>query len=345
MTTKTTLNSEELKIFKKIACENDYKILQALGFEFNGSSAVQQECPVHGGDNQTAFSYHFGKCCWSCFTHGCHHKYGNDIIGLVRGLKKISFSDAIDWIQSVIDSDDFADAIVSRNRQELADNKIISDARLSKLDQNHDFIKSRGFSPELCKFFEAGVSTNGKTYHHRLMIPIRNINGNLVGITGRSIFEKNNLGWYFPEKYTIDETYRKLYGKWRHYPKGFNKSIEIYNIHNAASEIKKTGFAVIVEGPFDCWRMHMYGVRNVVAVMGSSLSNRQADLLQSVGANKLGLMMDSDEAGIKAASRIKSLFNSRFSISKILTDNKDPDMLSREDFESQVLPQIQVLTK
>jgi DNA primase len=79
--------------------------------------------------------------------------------------------------------------------------------------------------------------------------------------------------------------------------------------------------------------------------MGSSLSNRQADLLQSVGANKLGLMMDSDEAGIKAASRIKSLFNSRFSISKILTDNKDPDMLSREDFESQVLPQIQVLTK
>jgi hypothetical protein len=56
-------------------------------------------------------------------------------------------------------------------------------------------------------------------------------------------------------------------------------------------------------------------------------------------------MMDSDEAGIKAASRIKSLFNSRFSISKILTDNKDPDMLSKEDFESQVLPQIQVLTK
>jgi len=345
MMTKTILNSEEIKIFKKIACENDYKILQALGFEFNGNSSVQQECPVHGGDNPTAFSYHFGKCCWSCFTHGCHQKYGNDIIGLVRGLKQISFAESIEWIQSVIESDDFNDFSITRNRQEIVSNKVISDGRLSKLDKSHQFIKSRGFTEKVCEFFEAGVSLNGKTYHHRLMIPIRNINGDLVGITGRSIFEKNKLGWYFPEKYTIDETYRKLYAKWRHYPKGFNKSIEIYNINNAADEIKSSGFAVVVEGPFDCWRMHMYGIKNVVGIMGSSMSNRQADLLHSVGAVKLGLMLDSDEAGTKAASKIKSLFNSRFSISKILTDNKDPDMLSLEEFNCKVLPQIKVLSK
>jgi hypothetical protein len=57
------LTSDELKVFKKIACEHDAKILSALGFEINGNINIQSACPVHGGDNKTAFSYHLGKCC------------------------------------------------------------------------------------------------------------------------------------------------------------------------------------------------------------------------------------------------------------------------------------------
>lgn len=344
MTTKTTkkLSSDELREFKKIACENDTKIVQALGFEYAGGSSIQQSCPIHGGDNPSAFSYHFGKCCWSCFTHQCHKKLGNDIIGLVRGVLGLSFQDAITWIQEIINSEKFEPFLVEREQPKIV-NPVLSHDRLKKLDCKHPFIKSRGFTEEIACFFESGVSLFGKTYHHRLMVPIKNQNGDLVGITGRSIFAKNEHGWHYPKNYTISEEFRRLYVKWRNYPKGFNKSIEVYNIHNAKQSIMESGFAVVVEGPFDCWRMHSYGVKNVIAILGSSMSRRQGDILSNNGAKKLALMLDSDEAGIKASLRIKSMFNKEFDVSRILTEQKDPDSVSQEEFDSTIAPQIRAI--
>ena len=124
---------------------------------------------------------------------------------------------------------------------------------------------------------------------------------------------------------------------------GFNKSIEVYNIHNAKQSIKESGFAVVVEGPFDCWRMHSYGVKNVIAILGSSMSKRQSEILLNSGAKKLALMLDSDEAGVKASLRIKSMFNKEFDISRILTDKKDPDSISMEEFHATIAPQIRAI--
>ena len=342
---KTKLTSDELKAFKKIACENDTKILSALGFEVIGSSNIQSSCPVHDGDNQTAFSYHLGKCCWSCFTHGCHRKYGNDIIGLVRGLKKISFQETIDWIQEVIESEEFQQIKVNRSDNTQTFNQPLRDDRLKNLDPLHPFIKSRGFTESICKFFESGVSLKGKTYHHRLMVPIRNINGDLVGITGRSIFEKNLHGWHYPDSFTIDENFRRLFVKWRNYPRGFNKSIEIYNIQNACSSIDESGVAVIVEGPFDCWRFHSYGLKNTVAILGSSMSLNQINMLLKCGAKKLAIALDSDEAGQSAFKRIKNIYGDKIQIYKISMDKKDPDSLTEEEFTKYIVPQIKVLSK
>lgn len=345
MMTKTKLTSDELKSFKKIACENDTKILNALGFEINGNINIQSSCPVHGGDNQTAFSYHLGKCCWSCFTHNCHRKYGNDIIGLCRGLKKTSFQETIDWIREVINSDQFEEVKINREQYNSLYNPPICDKRLEKLDASHDFIKLRRFSEETCKYFESGVSTGGKTYHHRLMVPIRNVAGQLVGITGRSIFDKNNDGWYYPSRFTIDDKFKKLFVKWRNYPKGFNKSIEIYNIDKACATINSTGIAVIVEGPFDCWRLHSYGLKNTVALLGSSMSLNQLALLQKCGAKKLAIALDSDDAGQAAYQRIKNLYGDKIQMSKIFLDKKDPDGLTDDEFNKYVAPQLKVLSK
>lgn len=345
MITKMRLTSDELKVFKKIACEHDAKILSALGFEINGNINIQSACPVHGGDNKTAFSYHLGKCCWSCFTHNCHQKYGNDIIGLCRGLKKMNFQDTIDWIKEVISSDQFEEIKINKEQYNSLHNPLICDKRLKNLDPTHDFIQLRNFSEETCKYFESGVSVSGKTYHHRLMVPIRNISGELVGITGRSIFEKNNDGWYYPSRFTIDDKFKKLFVKWRNYPKGFNKSIEIYNIDKACSSIQSSGIVVIVEGPFDCWRLHSCGLKNTVALLGSSLSISQFNLLQKCGAKTFAIALDSDDAGQAAYQRIKSLYGDKVKISKIFFDKKDPDSLTDDEFNRYITPQINILTK
>jgi DNA primase len=89
--------------------------------------------------------------------------------------------------------------------------------------------------------------------------------------------------------------------------------------------------------------MHSYGVKNVIAILGSSMSKRQSEILLNSGAKKLALMLDSDEAGVKASLRIKSMFNKEFDISRILTDKKDPDSISMEEFHTTIAPQIRAI--
>ena len=348
-TTKTItriakLNSEEIKLFKIIACSNDIKILTALGIKITGTFSIKQKCPIHNGDNPGAFSYNTDKCCWSCFTHHCEQKYGNDIIGLVRGVLSLSFVESIDWINKIIGSDSTnVNEVKIEVEKKKTFNTAISDARLKKLNKNHPYIKSRDFSIDTCEFFESGVLDKGKYYHHRLMIPIRDLFGNLVGITGRSIYNKNADGWYYPDRFNIDENYKKLFCKWKNYPRGLNKSTELYNIHNSKQEIKDTGICIIVEGPFDCWRLHSFGLNNVVAILGSTMSNRQIETLISCGAKHLLLALDSDKAGKEATQRIQKIFSKTIKISTIILDEKDPEQMKISDYRRIIKPQIEAI--
>ena len=102
---------------------------------------------------------------------------------------------------------------------------------------------------------------------------------------------------------------------------------------------------VIVEGPFDCWRLHSCGLKNTVALLGSSLSVSQFNLLQKCGAKTFAIALDSDDAGQAAYQRIKSLYGDKVKISKIFFDKKDPDSLTDEEFNRYITPQINILTK
>jgi len=72
----------------------------------------------------------------------------------------------------------------------------------------------------------------------------------------------------------------------------------VYNLHQAKMYAKDQGL-IIVEGFFDCMRLHQAGIPNVVALMGSSLSEEQLSLIaDAVGPQgKVTLMFDEDDAG------------------------------------------------
>ena len=77
----------------------------------------------------------------------------------------------------------------------------------------------------------------------------------------------------------------------------FNKGNILYNFSDAKTEIKKANFVYLFEGFMDVIALHKVGIDNTVAIMGTSLTDNQIKLIQSV-TNTVVLSLDGDEAGI-----------------------------------------------
>jgi len=123
----------------------------------------------------------------------------------------------------------------------------------------------------------------------RIAIPIHNEDGNVVAYAGR-----------WPGEPPGDTPKYKL-------PPGFRKSLELFNIDRAVKEPGDEPL-VIVEGFFDCMKLHQYGCRKVVALMGSTMSAAQEELIRkhTDSRSQVIVMLDEDEAG--QAGRRTSLF-------------------------------------
>ncbi|MBN1325864.1 DNA primase [Candidatus Falkowbacteria bacterium] len=122
----------------------------------------------------------------------------------------------------------------------------------------------------------------------RLMFPIFDQHGAVVGFTGRILNEeKQDQG-----------------GKYVNTPQTtiYNKSLVIYGLDKAKNEIKKKDLAVIVEGNMDVVASHQAGITNVVASSGTALTQEQLKLLKRY-TNNIALSFDADLAGQAAAER------------------------------------------
>ena len=89
------------------------------------------------------------------------------------------------------------------------------------------------------------------------------------------------------------------------FPKGFKKSLELFNFNRVIQEPVDRPL-IIVEGFFDCMKLWQCGVRRVIALMGSSLSFLQEELIRThTKANsEIIVMLDEDEAGQEAREEI-----------------------------------------
>lgn len=349
-------SDQDISRIKKIAKQHERELLQLLGFNHISNKGVQQRCPIHGGDNRTAFSYDLNKHCWSCFSQHCERKYGNDIIGLIRGIKNIGFNDALSWLKEIlidnknIDWRKIDEAISLENLQDIHKreyNKVIDESKLDALIKDYSSLKDRNFSLEVLEEFEGGVSKSGPEFHHRFMIPIRNDNHKIVGFTGRSIYNRCNICDSFHSENSgncPNEADLYKYSKWRHYPTFFKKHIELYNINKAKDYIYNSNTAIIVEGPFDVWRLWEFGTKNVVATFGTSLSMEQCTILGKYGCINMILMFDSDRAGLKAIENTTKIVQKMFKVyAANLPKDVDPGSLGLEEHNRYVKPIIDTL--
>ena len=214
-----------------------------------------------------------------------------------------------------------------------------------------DAVKSfqLGFAPESWDFMlralrdlgyrdddiaDVGLAVRNETgrvydrFRNRLMIPIRDERGRVVGFGGRALQSDEGA------KY-INSPQSAL----------FDKSRLLFGLDRGRSAIRDSGTAVIVEGYMDVIQAHQAGFLNVVAQMGTAMTERQIRLITPRYANRIVLALDSDEAGQNAARRslevaretLSSDFAGKLSADiRILQmpEGKDPDDYLRKSPES-----------
>jgi len=121
-------------------------------------------------------------------------------------------------------------------------------------------------------------------FRNRLMFPIIDVTNRIIGFGGRTLGDD-------PAKY-MNSPATVL----------FDKSHSLYGINQARQAITDSGTAVVAEGYTDVIMAHQFGVRNVVAALGTSLTDGHARILKRY-AKRIVLLFDSDIAGKSAANR------------------------------------------
>jgi len=151
-------------------------------------------------------------------------------------------------------------------------------------------------------------------FRNRLIFPIADFKGRIVGFGGRAIEAEEPKYMNSPDSSI--------------YTKGYH----VYGLHVSLPSIRKTDQAIIVEGYFDLLSMYQHGIKNVVATLGTALTLHQIKLLKRYTKNLI-IIFDSDEAGAKAAMRSLPLFLDE-GISPqmvLLPAGFDPDAFAQKD--------------
>ncbi len=254
-------------------------------------------------------------------------------------LRKVSFEDAV-WKKK-------ERLIVMNNLSAEFYEYILHKTKFGK--KALDYLQSRDIKPQIAKKFQLGYAPNSwnsltqflkkKKYHEeeinetgllvksdrggyydrfrgRLMFPIKDPRGNIIGFSGRDLDSKDTSAKYINTPETV------LY----------HKRETLFGLDVAKEAIKKEKNAVIVEGEFDMIVPYQYGFVHFVAIKGSALTKEQLMLLKRY-TDKITLALDADAAGEEAIQRgIQDAEQLDFEVGIVTFDYaKDPDEAVRKD--------------
>lgn len=179
-------------------------------------------------------------------------------------------------------------------------------------------LKRKGFNDEI--MLEAGLvlkSQKGTIYdrfRNRVMFPVFNSKGNVIGFGGRVLDDSKPKYLNSPETLV------------------FQKGTNLYGLNFAIKHKNEERYFIIVEGYMDLISLHQYGITNVVASLGTALTTNQARLLKRY-ADKVIISYDADFAGQTATLRgLEILKEAGFDVRVLqIPQGKDPDEFVRSN--------------
>ena len=273
----------------------------------SGKDQYRGCCPIHRGDGRDAFHVNLAQNVFHCFACGA----GGAVLDFVAAMESCSLFEAARRLQAMTCSSDLLKsapeekALVTKRRRVSVPLKFA----LTGIDYAHPYLAERGITETTAKEFGVGFYPGPGLMHGRLVIPIHNVDGELMAYCGRSVDQRQ-------PRYRLPPT--------------FTKSEFLFNMHRTAAGPDNS--VVIVEGFFDCMKVHQAGLRSVVGLMGSVLYEPQRQALLKRFCHVV-LFLDGDPTGRKASTDIaQKLRLHQCSVrSVLLPDGDQPDHLPAKD--------------
>jgi len=321
-----------------VSVVSDYIPLKMQGKNYFGV------CPFHD-DHSPSMSVSKERQLFKCFV--CNK--GGNVFTFVKDYENISYIEAVKKVADKVGiALDFIPTKKVDGKfkleYEIMDftTKIFQNNLNSKEGlKAKEYLEKRNITDEIIKDFKIGLTLNDNTYLYnvlskkgydvnkldelglitkdglsgydkfvnRIMIPICNLDGSVVGYTGR-IFNNEDSAKYINTKETTI----------------YKKGDILFNYHNAKNYIRESKCAILVEGNMDAIRMYSSGIRNVLALMGTAMTKEQVEILKKLRVPII-LMLDNDNAGELATLNIGNELVKNNIETKVvrLSDAKDPD--------------------
>lgn len=301
-------------------------------------------CPFHE-DHAPSMSVSSDKQIYRCFSCGA----AGNVFTFVKDYENVSFLEAVSIVakKAGISFEYKDNTSLKVNNQNSSLLKILSDA--SKFYQNNlstksgeaalNYLKQRCFTSEYIKEFEFGLASGNNTLYNflnkkgysdsdiektslisternihdvfvnRIMIPIHDLDGNVVGFTGRIFTDSNDPKYINSKESDV-----------------FKKGKILFNYHRAKNYVRNSHELIIVEGNMDALKLYTAGIKNVIALMGTALTTDQVNAIKKM-RSKVILMMDNDNAGKLGMYQNGNILRKSGIDPSIvlLSDAKDPD--------------------
>jgi DNA primase len=271
----------------------------------SGRDHLRGRCPLHSGEGRETFHVDTAEQVFHCFS--C--QAGGSVLDLVMAIEGCGLRQAAErlssWsVASAAEVEPWSQrvkATVTKKREVAA----ALPFRLRGVDLHHRYLRKRGIDQETATAFGIGFYDGPGLMHNRIVIPIENQLGELVAYCGRALNAS-------------EPRYR--------FPPRFPKSQFLFNFHRAAA--RNAAQVIVVEGFFDCLKVHQAGFPCVVAIMGSAMSQRQLELLVH-SFPRIRLMLDGDAAGRRASTVIAASLAQHAPVEVIqIPDATQPDQLT-----------------
>ena len=299
-------------------------------------------CPFHD-DNNPSMSVSPDKQIYKCFSCGAT----GTVFKFIMDYENISFREAVQKVADIggvhINLHQIKKKKENTNLYNIYDLSLkyyINNLNTPKGKEAKEYLKNRNINEEIIKEFQIGLALTDRStlsnilikkykpddilktgligksdygyydlFRERIMFPLYDLNGKVVAYSGRIYNKKDNSKYFNTRETEI-----------------FKKGELLYNYHRAKDIARRKNQIIIMEGFMDVIRAHSVGIKNVVATMGTAVTNIQANLIKRM-AKEIILCFDGDEAGAKATKSCAEELNKIGVTPKIirLEENLDPD--------------------
>lgn len=311
---------------------------------FSGESNMSVRCPFHKGGEETrpSFSINVSNGLWHCFT--CHAS--GPLPKLLKQLGVLNIDEELRDLKDDLEANR-RELKWKRQTQWFSGDPFLAPTILPEhLLVPYAFcplsLTEKGFDPQWLQWMDVGYDRNLK----RIIYPIRDMYGNLAGVSGGATYPGQQPKYLVYQGQRRQHDTGKLqpsdYGEWfdEEYPDYlFHNHHYLWNFDSMYPTLffgQEVQTLIIVEGFKACLWLLQHGWRNSVALMGSSMSDRQCSLLNRLQSN-LVLFLDDDPPGRKAtdwiARRLHRLGFSGVHIARYPSADKDqqPDDLKPDE--------------